>query len=254
MIVSEPDGVRVGGDAAQSTNPLLEAWEAADLGRPDPQLRSRLLSRYSFAVPTEPALMSVASNATEDGIIEIGAGTGYWAHLLRMHGVDVLASDTAPAPSRSNRWFAGSQAWTDIIAADHRVVAQHAGRTLLIIWPTKNEVWAAEALQLFWDAGGQTVIYVGELPGGRTGDDLFHALLGEYDRCWGCSFGIVTMPCICGVSPRFRRVQRVTLPHWPGFSDDLLIYRRITDGVQLQPSVGRRRARSRWRDRPAQAA
>ena len=24
-----------------STNPLLDAWEAADLGRPDPQLRSR---------------------------------------------------------------------------------------------------------------------------------------------------------------------------------------------------------------------
>lgn len=252
--MTHPDGEAVGGEAIKSMNPLLDAWEAADLGRPDPQLRASLLSRYSFAVPTESALMSVAGDATDAGILEIGAGTGYWAHLLRLHGVDVLATDSAPAPSRSNRWFAGSRPWTDVVPADHRIVTQHADRTLLIIWPTKNEVWAAEALQLFWDAGGHTVIYVGELPGGRTGDDLFHALLGEYDRCWGCSFGIVTMPCICGVRPRFRRERNITLPHWPGFSDDLLIYRRITDGVQLQPSVGRRRARSWWRDRPTQAA
>lgn len=252
--MTQPVGPIAGGDAIGSANPLLDEWEAADLGHPDPQLRSRLLSRYSFAIPTETALTSVAGETTKAGILEIGAGTGYWAHLLEQHGVDVLASDTAPAPSRSNRWFAGSQPWTDVVAADHRIVARHADRTLLIVWPTKNEVWAAEALQLYWDAGGQTVVYVGELPGGRTGDDLFHALLGEYDRCWGCSFGIVTMPCVCGVSPRFRRVRRVTLPHWPGFSDDLLIYRRITDGVQLQPSVQRRGARRWRRERFPQAA
>jgi hypothetical protein len=242
-----------GSEPRQAPNPLLEAWEGADLGRPDPRLRSRLLTKYSFAIPTAAALEAIAAEAADVGVLEVGAGTGYWAHLLRQHGVDVLATDADPAPSRSSRWFAGSQPWTQLVASDHSIAGNHPDRTLLIVWPTKDEIWAAEALEIYWSAGGHTVIYVGERPGGRTGDDVFHALLGEYDRCWACSLGISTMPCVCGLGPRFERVGHLPLPHWPGFSDDLFVYRRAPG--EFQPlSSGVRRVAGRWRLRRAAPA
>ena len=43
--------------------------------------RDWLCRLYAFAVPTEAALRKVA--AMNLSIIEVGAGTGYWAYLLR---------------------------------------------------------------------------------------------------------------------------------------------------------------------------
>src|SRR3979411_2575044 len=41
--------------------------------------------RYAFAVPTDAALATLGRYAP---IVELGAGTGYWAFLLRGRGVD----------------------------------------------------------------------------------------------------------------------------------------------------------------------
>ena len=52
---------------------------------------------YSFATPTPPALDLLASLGD---IVEVGAGTGYWAAALRARGVGVLAFDIAPLTER----------------------------------------------------------------------------------------------------------------------------------------------------------
>ena len=52
---------------------------------------------YSFATPTPQALDLLASLGD---IVEVGAGTGYWAAALRARGVDVLAFDIAPMIER----------------------------------------------------------------------------------------------------------------------------------------------------------
>ncbi|GJP35479.1 hypothetical protein CLOM_g19996 [Closterium sp. NIES-68] len=54
---------------------------------------------YAWAVPTEAALAAIKSAAGEEGIVEVGAGTGYWAALLRRRGVDVAAYDWTPLDS-----------------------------------------------------------------------------------------------------------------------------------------------------------
>jgi hypothetical protein len=151
-------------------------------------------------------------------------------------GVDVVAFDIAPAPAAQNRWFAGTRAWHPVHHGDHDVVGHHAERTLLVVWPTKNEMWAATAVERYHDAGGECLVYVGEGPGGRTGDDVFHALLGELTMCVECEYGSTTSPCICSVEARWRRSETVALPHWPDYHDDLDIYTRRL-----------RRARPRWR-------
>ena len=49
-----------------------------------------LCKKYAWAIPDERALQILASFSP---LIEIGAGRGYWARLLRDQGVDILAFD-----------------------------------------------------------------------------------------------------------------------------------------------------------------
>jgi hypothetical protein len=199
--------------------------EATAIGAEIDGCRNRLIARYGFAVPSEEALAAIG-RCSPRGVLEIGAGAGYWAYLLQQRGVDVVAFDIHPAPAAQNRWFAGTRPWHPVHRGDHAVVGAHLERTLLVVWPTKNEIWAASAVERYHDAGGECLVYVGEGPGGRTGDDVFHALLGELITCVSCEYGSTTAPCICGVESRWRRSATVALPHWPDYHDDLHIYTR----------------------------
>lgn len=226
-----------------SANPLLDAFEMATAAGADMEgVRGQLVTRYGFAVPSDEALTAI-ERCSPRGVVELGAGTGYWAHLLQQRGIDVVAFDVEPAPSSQNTWFAGTQLWHPVHRGDHAVVDQHPVRTLLIVWPTKDEIWAATALERYHDAGGECIAYVGEGPGGRTGDDVFHALLGELTVCLQCEHGSTTSPCICRIEPRWSRSQTVALPHWPGYHDDLHIYVRRPQGTRPP----------RWRSRSSRA-
>jgi hypothetical protein len=212
-------------------NELLDAFLAG--GDPD-----EATARYAFAVPTDAALDVVAA-ASPHGVVELGAGTGYWARLLHERGVDVVAYDADPAPSASNRWFAGTVPWFPVEVGTEEVVARHADRTLLLVWPTRDEDWAAAA-ERFHRAGGRTLVYVGEEPGGATGDDRFHALLGALDHCVQCRYGVLDAPCLCGVPHLWERTELVQLPHWPGRSDDLVVHRRDDRGREISARPRRR--------------
>jgi hypothetical protein len=222
------------------SNPMLDAFEQAIASEADVAgARDEVIARYGFAVPTEEAVAAIARRSP-CGVVELGAGAGYWAHVLSERGVEVVAFDIEPAPSAGNTWFAGTQPWHPLHRGDETVVGDHRERTLLVVWPTKDEIWAATALEHYHDAGGDCVAYVGEAPGGRTGDDVFHALLGELTTCVQCAYGSTTAPCICGVEPRWRRTESVALPHWPDFHDDLHIFGR-------RPAGGRARGLRRHR-------
>ena len=51
---------------------------------------------YSWGVPSDAALETIARFAAAAGVVEVGAGTGYWAAALATRGVDVRAYDAAP--------------------------------------------------------------------------------------------------------------------------------------------------------------
>ena len=155
--------------------PLLVAEARASGDQP---LEAEVLRRYGFAVPTDAALDAIVA-CSPRGVLELGAGTGHWAALLARRGVDVVAYDVAPPPSPANAWFAGVQPWHHVHPGDERVVEECAERSLLLVWPTRNETWASDAVDRYHAAGGHHVVFVGEGPGGRTGDSGFHARLGE---------------------------------------------------------------------------
>lgn len=230
-------------------NPLLDAFTAAEgLRDGGAEARSATIAKYGFAIPTEEALEQIG-RVSPAGVVEVGAGTGYWAYLLSRRNVDVEAFDIEPAPSAANGWFAGTSPWHRVQRGDHSIVRRFPQRTLLIVWPTKNEVWASAAVEEYHDAGGDCVVFVGEVGGGRTGDDVFHARLGELGPCHQCTYGVPTSPCTCDIVELWSRQTTVVLPHWPGFDDNLYVYAR-SDRHRSRRKRSRRsvpsRRRSSW--------
>jgi hypothetical protein len=199
---------------------------AAARRQADRENENATLRRYGFAVPTDSALGAIAIRSPA-GVLEVGAGVGYWARQLSDRGVDVIAYDLAPPPSDQNKWFTGSTPWHPISAGDQRVALHHPGRSLLLIWPTKNESWAAEALINYYNAGGGCVFYVGDGPGGRTGDPTFHAILGQEGPCLVCGLGVVDSPCTCRARQLWRQSAEVTLPPWQAAEVSLRVYDRF---------------------------
>lgn len=181
--------------------------------------RTELVKRYSWAIPSPEALTAIADHAPR-GVVEIGAGGGYWAMLLQQAGVPVVAYDPVPPPCESH-WHDGHP-WTEVLLGDHTSVLGHPDRALLLCWPNYDAPHAAQAIELY---GGDTVIYIGEGSGGCTGDDRMHALLGEVE-CWCWD-----EPCHCAAKTTtalFREVAAVDIPQWSGIHDRLTVHKRVT--------------------------
>lgn len=201
-------------DIHADDNPYLREFErlADELAAPpdyaDPLHRARGMSaldrrtwcvrRYAFAIPTEAALAVLARYAP---ILELGAGTGYWAYLLRRKGVDCLAFDAAPPDQVPNPHRFGAFTWTTVERGGVEALRDHANRALLLCWPPYRDPFAASALTMY---AGDILLYIGEAAGGHTADDAFFAQL---ERDW-------------------RPLQQVQLPNWPGTADRLVVYQR----------------------------
>lgn len=92
-----------------------------------------LAQRYTYVVPSDSALAMLAGLAP---LVEIGAGTGYWAYRLRSIGVDIVAFDLAPVDGeRANRYHSRTRPWTQVEQGDQSVLAGHADRALFLCWP-----------------------------------------------------------------------------------------------------------------------
>jgi len=161
--------------------------------------RRLILPKYGFALPDEQALRAIIK-AGPQGILEIGAGTGYWAMLLSKLGADIVAYD-----SYGGKYGGGLDhgAHFKIARGDHREALEREShdRTLFLCWPDYEDGWAHEALSLY---KGKTLAYVGEGHGGCTGDDALHALI---EKDW-------------------KLKEEVPIPQWWGIHDELCIYER----------------------------
>ena len=93
----------------------------------------KLAQRYAYVFPSDSSLATLAKLGP---LVEIGAGTGYWAHRLRAIGVDIVAFDQAPPDQeRTNRYHSPTQTWTPVEQGDQTVLSRHADRSLFLCWP-----------------------------------------------------------------------------------------------------------------------
>lgn len=142
-------------------DPFLRCFHRSE-SLPNPAAYRLLLAqRYSYVLAERLLLEAVRRYSP---LVEIGAGTGYWAYRLRLIGADIVAYDQAPAGgSRENRYHPDIRAWTEVKEADAAVLARHRDRALFICWPPAySALW--ESLRFY---RGEVVVYLGDW-GGRT--------------------------------------------------------------------------------------
>ena len=111
---------------------LAEAVRA--LGElPDDDACFDLTQRYSYVIPDAESLSVLSALGP---IVELGAGTGYWASRLIAQGVDVVAFDQAPPDGeKPNRYHAPAPTWTEVRRGDQTVLRDYTDRTLFLCWP-----------------------------------------------------------------------------------------------------------------------
>ena len=109
----------------------------------------------------EPRLIEAI--ARHSPIVEIGAGTGYWAYLLRLSGADVIAYDAAPPGGTvTNRYHPDVRPWSQVVNGDATVLAAHGSRSLFLCWPPRySSLW--ESLRFY---RGPFILHIGDR--GRT--------------------------------------------------------------------------------------
>lgn len=161
--------------------------------------RRVLTCKYAWAIPNHEVIEAIAHCSP---LIEIGAGKGYWASLLTEAGADVVCFDTLPPGTETgqNIYIDQEPAFHDVTVGGPEQVALHPGRTLFLCWPPYSAPMAAECLD---DYQGERLCFVGEGPGGCTGDDRFWDQMESWET-----------------------ESVVWLPQWYGIRDCLVVYRR----------------------------
>jgi len=177
-------------DAANSrTRSALLAWQY--IGR---DCGARWMA---LVMPSTKALIKLASGARKNGLVELGAGNGYWARLLAEEKVAVHALDVDPPELPSPGAVVKMGTAKDLAGVQEQ--------TLLICMPPPGEDdCSTSALDHF---KGDRVAYVGEWNSGMTATPRFHEKLLQ----------------------QFELTKRIPLPNWPMMRAEMFLFRRLAE-------------------------
>src|SRR5258708_22788797 len=197
----------------QISNPYLDEvrkfprneleWEYRHIWKPEPYpwrgdnfpeengkriTRDDLCGKYAWSIP-DPASLQFVAQALWAKALEIGAGTGYYAHLLSQMGVDMLCFDLHPPQhTRPKHWHRPRndnhngllgitrEVFYDVRGGGPLIAAKHPDRALFLCWPPYEDEMAYHTLQAYQ---GQRLVYIGEGEGGCTADTPSFPLLAS---------------------------------------------------------------------------
>jgi hypothetical protein len=161
---------------------LLSEWRDSS--------RDFLCHLYAYATVPNSSLDRImqllSQHNVRNGIIELGAGTGYLAHLLRQKGVKVEAYDICPThKSDGNEYHGGTPPFVRVEKGNVGILSSVTGlehRALLLCYPPPKSSMAYDALHRFLELGGNVFIHVGEFKG-LTGSTDFERYLQKRFHC-----------------------------------------------------------------------
>ncbi|MFB7469898.1 hypothetical protein [Kitasatospora sp. NPDC056184] len=159
--------------------PVIEVFDHLPAGLGAPLPRRQELSRiYSRALASRTAVDRIADCLDGRGLLEVGAGSGYWARLLRARGIDVPAADAEARTGRNGFTdrFQSSEVRHGRAAED---AAAHPDRALALLRPPHRDPMAADALRAYRGPG---LLHLGDRPGGMCADPAFFAELAAQWR------------------------------------------------------------------------
>ena len=166
---------------------FLELWK----------LREAYICDYSFALPCQEALQVIKKYSP---IVEVGAGSGFWAYLLSKIGCDIVATDKNLDKIHNVHQTKPWPKYVEILQIEaSEAINRYPNRNIFCCWPDYKDEWSFNFLNL---VKNQIVIYIGEFKG-CTADDKFHDLLNEV----------------------FELVEEFPIPQWYGIHDRLFVYK-----------------------------
>jgi len=214
-------------DFSQLLDPSIDDKRRGDLFEAEDE---EAMEQYAWAIPDERALRICAHHAP---LVEMGAGAGYWARLLR-DGQDVGSPDIIRSFDRDvgdKAKAAGvpvKQAWTQVEQGGVEKLSQFGDSTLLLLYPDDLDMredpselpLSVAALKCY---KGQTVIHVGEL----LGQTLTVSMEGQDDPATPYPWGRSTDPRFqLLLSATFHKVLQVPLPNWGSVQNCLTLWKR----------------------------
>jgi hypothetical protein len=158
--------------------------------------RGYFTKHYAWAVPNKTAIKKIKKFAQKEQILEVGAGSGLWAYLLREAGANIIATD-------DYSWKI-KRPYTKVekINVQKSLDKYKDTDVLLLVWPPHDKPMANNALKKF---KGNKLVYIGEGYGGATANDRFENRLGKY----------------------WKHVDQYNIPHWIGLHDTMIFYERV---------------------------
>jgi hypothetical protein len=144
---------------------------------------------YAYATLGPDSIADVKSLCASAGIIEVGAGTGYYAQVFQTVGINVKPSDIASTDASFNEYHGSTPSFTrvenggvDMLKSSLRQFHKKSLPALLLCYPPPLSEMAENALKTFVGAGGKQVVYIGEFKG-LTGSPRFERILLDHFRC-----------------------------------------------------------------------
>jgi len=140
--------------------------------------RDKFVSEYSWAVPSEKSINYMKQFIGGELALELGSGNGLWAKLLKDSGLNIIPTDPAIWSLDSTYNPNKEDKYIEVEKINHiqAIEKYHDANILIFIWPSYDENYAAEAVELF---SGNKIIYIGEGKNGCTANDRFHELLDD---------------------------------------------------------------------------
>jgi len=187
------------------------------------------MEAYAWAIPDERALNICAHYAP---LVEMGAGAGYWARLLRERGVTITTYDREVDADCKAAGIPATP-FTKIEKGGPEMLSLFPSATLLLIYPddyeqpTENSDLTLSMASL-QNYTGDTVIHVGEW----LGSTLTLSMEGQESPDNVYPWGRSTSPDFQIVmEASFHRVLQVPLPNWGSVRNCLTVWKRTTSVV-----------------------
>ena len=176
-------------------NPYLEHFKKFNSDKYEVEFitkRDKAVKEFAWAIPNQKALELLVDYSP---LIEMGAGTGYWASLVQQMGGEIISYDIKPYKNeQANGQF------TKVLKGGPEVLKKYPNYNLFLCWPPYNDPMAFECLNTFT---GRYLIYVGEGGGGCNGDNKFWELL--------CS--------------DYKEIKIIHIPQWCCINDYLTVWK-----------------------------
>jgi len=165
---------------------------------------------YAYACVPSSSLVKLNEVLTKlkmtNGVVELGAGTGYIARLLTDNGLQVTALDVAPTGSdpqlgcrktdTTNEYHGNTPSFMPVQQSNASGLrtffsSEKVSRrtALLLCYPPPLSNMAFDALQAYTASGGRCLIHIGEFQG-LTGSHHFEDALMQNFKC------IERLPCL----------------------------------------------------------